>query len=149
MHLVRVVRAAEEDDQHRATDYVVEIRGGYVAVRHRFDTPFRDWTIRAELRSGTETELAKLRGGHAHRYLYLWHDADGTRLEDYVLIDLDRVRESGLLEREWPEKWNTDNMSSFIYIPIPDVRECGALLASSRSDFDLWLHLGNLWEMVR
>jgi hypothetical protein len=138
MHLVRIVRAPEEDDQHRATDYVVEVQGGRVAVRHRFGTSFRDWTIRAKRGDNTETELAKLRAGHAHRYLYLWHDATGARCEDWALIDLDLARASGLLAHDWPLTTNADKTTAFISIPIPAVRDRGALLASSRAESDPW-----------
>ncbi len=72
--LVVTVRLADDhEDAKQATDMVVEVVGGTIAVRIRDDTrDFRDWTVRTSRASGVRTEIDKLREGFARWYLYAW-----------------------------------------------------------------------------
>lgn len=65
LHIVKVEVSNEEQDTKQATDFVVSVKGGRVAVRVRSDVAkqYRDFTIRAKMRSGYETELQKFARG--------------------------------------------------------------------------------------
>lgn len=57
-----------------------------------------------------------------------WRDSAG-RIPDWVLIDLDAVRRSDLLEREWPLTFNGDR-TAFVAIPMCDIEGAGCLASS-------------------
>ena len=116
-------------DYEEATDLVVNIAGGTMAVRVRrrehFDIAARlnsfDWSIRYD-NSIHRTEIHKLREGFADWYFYGYSENDATTLIAYWLIDLENVRLAGILEDErigntWPIHNNHDGTSG-LYIPI-------------------------------
>jgi len=120
MHLISITKASREDDVHKATDMVVKIEGGEVAVRLRRPYyNFRDLTIRA-VRKGYQTELAKIQKGFARWYLYGWI---GDEIDEWILVDLDKLRASGLLENRAP-KMNQDGQTGFIAIPCDELGDC-------------------------
>ncbi len=121
MHLVSVTRASDTDDMNHATDMVVQIEGGQVAVRLRRPYyHFRDLTIRS-VRKGHETELAKIQRGFARWYLYGW--TNDSCINEWMLVDLDKLRVSGLLDgRE--TRMNKDGETGFIAIPFEELRGC-------------------------
>jgi hypothetical protein len=129
-HLDRIVSvrvASDEEDTKRATDMVVEVAGGTVAVRVRdWVRDFRDWTIRTRRRSGARTEMAKLKEGFANWYLYGWCKPDG-RIGDYVLIDLAAVRTHGLLDIPRREQSADGWQTAFVAIPVPELRNATCL----------------------
>ena len=128
-HLVVLSVAPTEEDNKRATDFIVRLIGGAVAVRlRRSNCQFRDFTIRALRDSGTKTELAKIREGYASRYFYGWLDETQT-LAEWVLIDLDKVRKSGLLEKQRPFIPNGDG-TYFISITLKELADADCLIAS-------------------
>jgi len=88
-YLVEVVVASNEKDTKEATDFVIVLKGGDVAVRLRFWSCYtvrQEWTIRSRLDSGMETELSKLKKGFARWYLYGW--VKDNILFSWMLIDL-------------------------------------------------------------
>jgi hypothetical protein len=129
---IAAVRVAlDEEDCGQATDFMVESSAGAVAVRfrrprHHPAGDFRDLTLRSRRLSGVPTELAKIRDGHARWYLYGWLRDDGT-LEDYIIVDLDRVRARGLLDRPFHERSNQDGRTWFIVITVAFLRAEGCL----------------------
>ncbi len=115
MHIVKIVIADAEKDTKQSTDLIVKVEGGDVAVRTRTkNIKFRDFTIRAKSYYGFKTELDKLREGFAQWYLYAWELDKGY---EWVLIDMDRVRDSGLLDCDYPVKMNRDG-TGFINIRL-------------------------------
>ncbi len=128
-HLAVLAIASDETDKKYATDLEVKLLGGTIAVRLRKpDCQYRDLTIRALLDSGTTTELAKIKAGYAYRYFYGWVDDNGN-IAEWILVDLDKVREMGLLEKERRLIPNGDG-TFFISIPIRELRQSGCLLDS-------------------
>ena len=128
MHLLSVQVAPLEDDQQRATDLVITVLGGDVAVRIRrtkYISRFRDLTIRAWRASGAKTELQKIKEGFGRWYLYGWSD-DQDKLYDWMLVDCDVLRTSGLLEK--PLIMNRDNRSGFIAITDKELRNSGCIV---------------------
>lgn len=86
----------EQDTQH-ATDLVLRINGGDIALRLRKDTcRFRDFTIRCCNSSHNHcTEIDKIRKGFARWYFYGWVNPNGI-IKEWILIDINIFRSSGL-----------------------------------------------------
>lgn len=126
-HLVELSTAPIEMDIKCATDFVVRLKGGNIAVRlRRPDCQFRDLTIRALRDSGNKTELEKIKEGHGFRYFYGWIDKNNI-IAEWMLIDLDKVRDMGLLDIERPLIPNFDG-TYFVGIPLADLDEADCLL---------------------
>lgn len=121
--------ANAQDDMERATDFIVTVSSGQVAVRIRRDgysNKYRDWTIRSFRSSGTKTELEKIRQGFASWYLYLW--TTNNQIADWVLIDLNKVRSKGLLDIPRKQIPNKDKQTYFIAVPINEIKQNGCLI---------------------
>lgn len=125
-HFIQIDIADHEADARRATDLVVRVHGGEIAVRLRSGKrDFRDWTIRT-VRPGMRTEIEKLRAGFARWYLCGWtQDAEG--ITEWVLIDLDVVRAKGLLTLRRREFANPDG-TKFVAIPVDELRRNGCVV---------------------
>lgn len=132
-YLVELDTASIEMDTKCATDFTIKLKGGNIAVRLRRPTcSFRDFTIRALRDSGTKTELAKIKEGHGFRYFYGWIDKN-NRIAEWILVDLDKVRETGLLEKERPLIPNYDG-THFVPIDIEELDEAGCLIIYQLND---------------
>ena len=132
-HFLAIEAADPDADVRRATDYVLKIEGSDMAVRVRgpgYGARYRDWTIRAGRASGAETELSKLRRGCGRWYLYGWGDGRAD-LIDWVLIDLDAVRASGILDMDWRAIRNRDGVTEFIAIPIYQLDRRGLIVCQA------------------
>jgi len=124
---IRVYVADPDADYKRATDFTVRIDGGDIAVRiRRASQKYRDWTIRS-YKGGHKTEIHKLKEGFGRFYLYCWEDEQG-RLSEWVLIDLDRVRKAGLLDKTRREIANQDGRTRFIAVPVGELDEANCLV---------------------
>jgi len=129
-----VAIANDQDDMEKATDLVVTVTSGQVAVRIRRDgykKKYRDWTIRSYRNSGSKTELEKLRDGFGRWYLYLW--TNNLMIVDWILIDLNRARESGLLFKKRHHIQNKNKNGGpdgtyFVAISIPEIKNHGCLV---------------------
>lgn len=120
MHIVKIEIAPETRDTKEATDLIIEVTGGSVAVRvRRSDTRFRDLTIRSRRPSGIPTELHKIRQGFGDWYLYGW--TDNGHISEWILVDLNQVRNTGLLEKVRRGIPNFDGSSCFIAISISEL----------------------------
>ena len=126
-HLAVLSIASDETDRKYATDLEVKLIGGTIAVRVRKPCRFRDLTLRALLASGTKTELAKIKEGYAFRYFYAWTDARGN-IAEWMLLDLDKLRQSDVLNQPYPLRPNGDG-TSFIAIPLETLRRSGCVIA--------------------
>jgi len=128
MHLVNITVAPPEQDATEATDMVVTVTGGTVAVRIRRDEcRWRDLTLRSWRASGHTTELAKVKAGFAKWYLYAW--TTQGRITEWVLVDMDVARAT-VLQREWPQRTNPDGRTKFIAISREELRRAGCLVAA-------------------
>ena len=128
LHIVRVEIASMEDDAHKATDMLITVNRGQVAVRIRRDScRHRDLTLRSWRASGTKTELAKIREGFGDFYLYGW--SSNNHIAEWILVDLTKLRTSGLLDNP-REKQNPDGKTGFAFIPAVSLQEHDCILAS-------------------
>lgn len=128
MYIMRVDVADAYKDMKQATDFIVNIKGGTVAVRIRrkVGVQYKDITIRSKRPSGVETELSKIIKGFANYYLYLWTFEE--EIVDWWLIDMDKVRTSKILEKPRHEIWNKDRSSAFIAIQAQELKNIEALI---------------------
>lgn len=120
--------ADDYKDAKESTDLIVSVKGGAdVAVRTRFAScQFRDFTIRSRSFCGGETEIHKLRKGFAKWYLYAWELNNG--LYEWILVDLDKVRQSNLLVCNSAEMQNADGKTRFVAIPLKKLWDAGAIV---------------------
>lgn len=136
-HIVKVEVAPQYQDSHNATDMIIQVVGGCVAVRIRRDTERRDLTIRATLPSGAKTELQKIREGFANWYLYAW--TQSGQICEWILVDLNRLRTSGTIfvqRAEIPNGyWESNKFvrdgTYFVAIPLAELLANNCIVASS------------------
>lgn len=125
---ISVTVADTETDMKRATDFVIKVTGGDIAVRiRRADKPWRDLTIRS-YNNGYKTEIHKLREGFGRFYLYCWEN-DKHELSEWVLVDLDKLRETGLLDKQRKQFENRDGTTCFIAFGIRELEQVGCITA--------------------
>jgi len=133
-YLVDISVAPVEKDTKRATDFIIGMNGSDLAVRvRRPECPQRDLTIRAFRASGKKTELANIKEGFASRYLYTWADITHS-ITEWILVNLDRVRATSLLEQERPLIYNKDGKTALIAITIRELYNAGCLMAYQLND---------------
>jgi hypothetical protein len=126
-HLAEIRVASLEKDRANATDFEVTLSGGTIAVRlRRWGCKFRDLTIRAQRDSGAKTELAKIKEGYAYRYFYGWEDQN-RKIAEWILVNLDKVRETGLLEKQ-RKLWPNGDGTYFISIDLRELYDAGCLI---------------------
>ncbi len=125
-------QGTEDEDIRQATDYVVSAPPITVAARVRKPAvPYRDLTIRYERPSGAETEYSKIKAGHGSLYFYGWASISGG-FDDWMLVLLESMRGTGMLDG-WDEKqWNRDMSSSFVTWRQAKLRGHGLLLCEMR-----------------
>lgn len=128
MNFLSMEVSSEAKDTQEATDMIIKIEGGDVALRVREPScKFRDFTIRSRSRYGKKTEIHKLKEGFGDWYLYGWGDGFSL-VNEYVLIDLDKVRDFGLLDVERQEIPNGDG-TKFINIPLGELQMFGCVVS--------------------
>lgn len=137
-HFMDFQPASEEQDLKQATDYIIQFKGGTIAIRvRRADCRYRDLTIRAVSGSG-ETEIDKIIRGFADFYFYGWTTTSQEILE-YLLVDIQKLRESGLLESQRKHvKMNTNGYTGFIVISPFALIAADALLDYNLGQGYLW-----------
>lgn len=118
MYIVDIQIANEEEDMKYSTDLKIKITAGDVAVRIRRDTPYRDFTIRAK-NGNSKTEIHKLREGYCDWYLYLW--TKENKISEWILIDLNKMREADLFSEQRPIKMNKDGYTGFVTYTIKEL----------------------------
>lgn len=122
--IIEIREGTEDEDQKEATDYVVHVASGTIACRVRRNCRYRDLTLRASRPSGVRTELAKIKDGWGRWYLYMWADEDS--IEDWIFVDMDGLRDSGLLNGERRQR-NPDGVT-FLPLPVPELDAAGCLV---------------------
>jgi hypothetical protein len=130
MKMVKIDVADHEQDMKQATDFIVHIKGGTVAVRIRRDVAsnYRDLTIRSKRPNGVETELQKIKKGFADFYLYIWTSKES--IIDWWLVDVNKMRVAGMFDVPRHEIWNKDGSSAFIAFAPFELKKVGALLST-------------------
>jgi hypothetical protein len=134
-HFLDVNIAPIERDKNEATDLVLKLTGGDIAVRirqfkysYKYDkSPLAfDWSIRFRSKYGNKTEIDKLREGYAKWYFFGIVNEGETSLFDYCIIDMDKVRSINLLdESNWQLNPNKDGtIGGYMKMRKVDTLDC-------------------------
>ena len=131
--LIKFPEADKEQDIKQATDILMDVGIGSIAIRARHGTNFRDLTIRTQSWGDHKNEIDKLREGYVKWYLYMWfdcdEDCDGQNCTpvDYLLVDVDKLRMTEVLNDSYikpKEIVNKDGETSFYPIDLHDIVDC-------------------------
>jgi hypothetical protein len=130
---VEITIAPVEQDNQYATDLLVN---GTIAARVRdtatckylADPKKRDLTLRVHRDTAKKTELEKIIEGYASHYFYSWADKNHNIIE-WIFVDLDKLRTSGLLDKE--RRWipNGDG-TYFVAISKEELYEAKCIIAN-------------------
>lgn len=118
--------APEQDDTKEATDYLITVDKGTIACRIRRPnckyllTHDKDFTLRAWRSKDMKTELAKIKEGFGQWYIYAWAK-DRDSFEDWLLLDLNALRESPLLKSNRALIYNTDGTTAFVAFSLNEL----------------------------
>ena len=125
--IVKFRYATMSEDMTQATDMVITVKDAAIAIRlRREDCRYRDLTIRATSRGGYDCELDKLRKGWGDWYFYGW--VQGEDLPEYMLIDIHKLRASGLLDKQRKITQNGDG-TGFVAVSISELQAHDCLVA--------------------
>lgn len=131
--------ATEIEDRSQATDLVVSIPTGTLAIRirkpHIWANAYRALTLRSSRPSGRPQELDKIKKGWARWYLYTWAGYEHDFCA-WVFVDLDKLRTSGRLAQfsKDDEHDNRDGSSKWVDLPISDIHAAGAIVRMHPDD---------------
>jgi len=118
MNFISLQLATPEKDMQEATDIVIKVTGGDIAVRIRYDScRFRDLTIRARVPSYSKTEIDKIKEGYAQWYFYGW--VENKSITEWMIIDLDVVRKNSLLDNR--RLISNNDGTFFIAVPAKEL----------------------------
>jgi len=128
MHIVSIEVATPEEDMKQSTDLKIKVTAGDIAVRVRRPyRDFRDLTIRA-YNKGSKTEVHKIREGFGDWYLYAW-ESEGGKLAEWILVDIDKMRESGLIYQDKEIRMNKDGYTGFVNFSLQELDSINAIIA--------------------
>lgn len=129
--------APAKRDMEEATDLILSVNGGDIAVRVRRNKFWLkglrfgfDLSIRAECR-GHKTEIDKLQEGFGKWYFYGYSSNDSGGLVEWWLLDLDTVRGTNILTGNYPVYPNGDGTAGK-YIPLDKLDELDCVIAHKR-----------------
>ena len=134
--------ASAKRDMQEATDLVLSVQGGDIAVRVRRNKFWErgklfgyDLSIRA-VNKGHKTEIHKLREGFGRWYFYGYSSDDAGRLIGWWLLDLDMIRQLKILDDEsYPIYPNGDGTEG-MYISLRDLKSKGCVIHEENLDQD-------------
>jgi hypothetical protein len=127
--IVSVRDATPHEDMTQSTDLVIKVDVGTIAARVRKKNytfnKYPDVTIRSYSK-GYKTEIDKIKEGWASWYIYAWSEFD-----NWIFYDIDKVRKSGLLNKDFNELSNYDG-TKFIVIPVNNLSLINAIVDCSK-----------------
>lgn len=141
--------APAQQDMEEATDLILFVEGGTMAVRvrrHKYWTKNNDdpeWSVRFRSRQNKKTEIDKLREGLADWYFFAYSQDDKSELAAWWLVDLSQVRDNGLLDDleswqlaslGWRGPYSNSDGSAGAYFPFDKLEQLGCILDSEIQD---------------
>jgi hypothetical protein len=129
-------KATQEDDKKNGFDFVFQMGNFTVPVRIRKpNIRFRDFTIRARSMYNMRTEIDKLREGAGDVYFYAWTKYAGGNedIDAWWLIDLSKVRQSGLLNQQRKLILNGDG-TGFVNITKAELEAHDCIIAQYQAE---------------
>lgn len=115
---INIREATVKEDTQHATDLVIEFHGGDMGLRCReieYWNRFADFTIRAKCKFNPRTEIHKIRDGWCNWYFYCWVGSEANRIDHWILLDVNKIRASGLLDADRRLIPNGDGAGFFSY----------------------------------
>lgn len=102
-----------------------------IRVRNYNALQYMDMTLRTKSRGGGLTEIDKLIDGKGQYYLYMWENKESTEIEEFILVDIEKLRPYLKVEHcKIAFKSNGDG-TSFGSWDIGKMYEWGCIIASS------------------
>lgn len=131
-YIFKARQSTPEQDMKEGFDYAITIDKTNIAVRNRKHKylQYGDLTIRTKARGNGKTEIDKIKEGCGDIYLYTWQTENGKSIDSYLLVDLEKLRISGLLE-ETNELKNGDN-TKFCSISIQELRDKDCIITYTK-----------------
>lgn len=126
-HFVDLQEATIEEDMTEGFDFSLQYNQRKIAVRIRKpECTYRDFTVRYR------TEFDKIKSGKGNMYLYAWTNkvGDQEKIDQYMLIDLDHLRNTTFFSDINFDKrviHNTDGFTKFTYATISEIDKYGSL----------------------
>jgi len=133
--IFEIKKSSPEDDMQKGFDFVFTMGNFTVPVRIRKPTcRFRDFTVRSMSRLGGKTEIHKLKEGAGDVYFYAWckHIENKEVIDEWWLVNVHNLRNSGLLETERKEIPNYDG-TMFIAFKYEELKAYDCIIATSRA----------------
>lgn len=132
-------QASQEKDSNEATDMVLKVGGQSISLRVRKTGKFRDFTIRTKSEGHGKTEIDKLKEGYGNYYLYCW--AEGDTITEWMFLDIEKIRQSGLLiyaPLKNGTKTNWSDGTKFTWISFEDLMKNDCII---NFDIEKYNHL--------
>jgi hypothetical protein len=117
---IQIRLGSDHEDSHQVGDFVFEIDTEAIKselmigarVRKPIHFDHYDVTIRSK-RAGFQTELEKIKSGVGDFMIYAWALGKGKdplfhKIMKYVIVDFQRMRDTGVLDERWREIENKD-----------------------------------------
>jgi hypothetical protein len=127
-------KSTKEDDVKNGFDFIFKMGEFTIPVRIRKpDCKYKDFTIRAKSRFNQKTEIHKLEEGAGDVYFYGWtkYVNDIEKINSWWLIDLEKVRQSGILTIPRKIIYNNDG-TGFVNITKDELDFFDAIIAQSK-----------------
>ena len=99
-----------------------------VRIRKNEYLKYRDFTIRSKSKNGYKCEIDKLIEGMGRIYFYGWMDKAETLIEDWIVIDINKIR-NNLTDGTYRQ--NSDN-TGFMFYPISFLKYHNAVIAENQ-----------------
>lgn len=130
-HLMAFIEATKQQDCEQGFDAIFTAQDVKIAIRIRKYEYLRysDFTVRACTTLGNKTEIDKIREGFGDYYFYGWETPSGRKLQQYMIIDLSKVRAAGVLDGDGKRKIRMNNDGSgFVFIGISELLQADAIM---------------------
>lgn len=130
--LVAIETAGDLLDKREATDIIITHGKARICYRCKSGKyrHLTDLNIRMTVRSGFRTEVHKIREGYGTHYFFCWLDDTNSRIDKWMIIDLDIVRRENLLNHLIERKIQGLDCT-FGVLKFDILEKAGAVLATS------------------
>lgn len=126
---MKLIPSTEYEDCKLSYDMKLDAGRFELSVRIRqfhYLLRYKDFTIRTRSMNGQPCEYDKLIAGKGQTYFYGWMNLDETRLADWIIVDINKIRAN---LHEGADRTNPDG-TKFKAYPIPWIEDLGGLISN-------------------
>lgn len=126
---MKLIPSTEYEDCKLSYDMKLDAGRFELSVRIRqneYLRRYKDFTIRTRSMNGQPCEYDKLVAGKGQTYFYGWMNADETRLADWIIVDINKIRPH---LHEGADFTNVDG-TKFKAYSIPWIENLGGLISN-------------------